>query len=85
MWALTGCKRCRRMRYAFQVVIKQREGYFLGYCPELPGLEARGDTVEECRRNVLNCLNAALAERRVLSGSVSYTVSRRALLPPCPN
>jgi predicted RNase H-like HicB family nuclease len=40
------------MRNEFTSVIEQDGEWFIGYCPEIPGANGQGRTVEECRANL---------------------------------
>jgi len=38
------------MRNEFTAVIERDDDWLIGYCPEIPGANGQGKTVEECRR-----------------------------------
>ena len=54
------------------VIIQWTEaGNYLAYLPEVPGVAARGDTVEEAERNLGVALDNYLAIRRAEAGVVA--------------
>ena len=52
------------MRNEFTSVIEQDEEWFIGYCPEIPGANGQGRTVEECRANLSEAIALILEDRR---------------------
>jgi predicted RNase H-like HicB family nuclease len=46
----------------FTVVIKQDGEWFIGYCPEIPGANGQGRTVEECREDLAEAIALILEE-----------------------
>jgi predicted RNase H-like HicB family nuclease len=52
------------MHNEFTAIIEQDEGWFIGYCPEIPGANGQGRTVEECRRNLAEAIALILEDRR---------------------
>lgn len=52
------------MRSEFTAIIEQDEGWFIGYCPEIPGANGQGRTVEECRANLAEAIELILEDRR---------------------
>jgi predicted RNase H-like HicB family nuclease len=48
----------------FTAIIEQDEGWFIGYCPEIPGANGQGRTVEECRQNLAEAISLILEDRR---------------------
>ena len=70
------------MRNEFTAIIEAApEGGYFAYCPEIPGANGQGDTVEECRQNLAQAIELILEERRkdVLRGvpddAIRQTVS----------
>ena len=70
------------MRNEFTAIIEVApEGGYFAYCPEIPGANGQGDTVEECRQNLAQAIELILEERRkdVLRGvpddAIRQTVS----------
>jgi predicted RNase H-like HicB family nuclease len=52
------------MRNEFTAVIERDEEWFIAYCPEIPGANGQGRTVEECRRNLAEAIALILDDRR---------------------
>ena len=52
------------MRNEFTSVIEQDGEWFIGYCPEIPGANGQGRTVEDCRANLAEAIALILEDRR---------------------
>ena len=53
------------MRNEFTAVIERAaEGGYWGYCPEIPGANGQGETVEECEGSLRACIALILQDRR---------------------
>ncbi len=52
------------MRNEFTSIIEQDGEWFIGYCPEIPGANGQGRTVEECRASLLEAIAMILEDRR---------------------
>jgi predicted RNase H-like HicB family nuclease len=52
------------MRNEFTSVIEEDGEWFIGYCPEIPGANGQGRTVEECRTNLAEAIALILEDRR---------------------
>ena len=52
------------MHNEFTAIIEEDEGWFIAYCPEIPGANGQGKTVEECRQNLAQAINLILEDRR---------------------
>lgn len=52
------------MRNEFTSVIEEDGEWFIGYCPEIPGANGQGRTVEECRANLSEAIALILEDRR---------------------
>ncbi len=52
------------MRNEFTAIIEQAEGWYIAYCPEIPGANGQGRTKEECRGNLLEAIALILEDRR---------------------
>ena len=51
------------MRHEFTVLIEKGEKYYVGYCPEMPGANGQGETVEACRDNLREAIDLILQDR----------------------
>ena len=52
------------MHNEFTSIIEQDGEWFIGYCPEIPGANGQGRTVEECRSNLAEAIALILEDRR---------------------
>ena len=52
------------MRNEFTMIIEQDGEWFIGYCPEIPGANGQGRTVEECREDLAEAIALILEDRR---------------------
>jgi len=52
------------MHNEFTAIIEQDEDWFIAYCPEIPGANGQGRTIEECRRNLAAAIELILEDRR---------------------
>lgn len=51
------------MKNEFTAIIEHDENWFIGYCPEIPGANGQGKTVEECRTNLASAIELILEDR----------------------
>ncbi len=51
------------MRSRFTAIIEQDEGWYIAYCPEIPGANGQGRTIEECRINLAAAIELILEDR----------------------
>ncbi len=52
------------MHNEFTAIIEEDDGWFIAYCPEIPGANGQGKTIEECRENLAEAINLILEDRR---------------------
>ncbi|MGH9428281.1 MAG: type II toxin-antitoxin system HicB family antitoxin [Terriglobia bacterium] len=52
------------MRNEFTSVIEEDGEWFIGYCPEIPGANGQGRSVQECRANLSKAIALILEDRR---------------------
>lgn len=52
------------MHNEFTAIIEQDGEWFIGYCPEIPGANGQGKTIEECRENLAEAIALILEDRR---------------------
>jgi predicted RNase H-like HicB family nuclease len=50
------------MSGTFNVYMKKRK-IFIGYCPEIPGANGQGETLEECRESLKEAIRLILNDR----------------------
>jgi predicted RNase H-like HicB family nuclease len=52
------------MSNEFTAVFERDEDWYIGFCPEIPGANGQGRTIEECRRNLAQAIELVLEDRR---------------------
>ena len=52
------------MRNEFTAIIEQAEGWYIAYCPEVPGANGQGRTGEEARASLIEAIKLILEDRR---------------------
>lgn len=52
------------MKNEFTAIIEQDGEWFIGYCPEIPGANGQGRTVDECRQNLSEAISLIFEDRR---------------------
>lgn len=69
------------MRNEFTAVIEQAGEWYVAFCPEIPGANGQGKTLDECRRNLSEAIALILEDRRadglrgIPSDAITETVS----------
>jgi predicted RNase H-like HicB family nuclease len=54
----------RKMRNEFTAVFEKDGDWYIGYCPEIPGANGQGRTIEECRKSLAEAISLVLEDRR---------------------
>ena len=52
------------MHNEFTAIIEQDDDWYIAYCPEIPGANGQGRTLEECRRSLAEAIALILEDRR---------------------
>ncbi len=52
------------MRNEFTAIIEQDGEWYVAYCPEIPGANGQGRSVEECRKSLAEAISLILDDRR---------------------
>lgn len=52
------------MRNEFTAVIEKDGAWYIAYCPEIPGANGQGRTIEECRKSLAAAIRLILDDRR---------------------
>ena len=52
------------MAHQFTAVYKKDDDWYIGYCPEVPGANDQGKTLEECRESLREAIKLILEDRR---------------------
>jgi predicted RNase H-like HicB family nuclease len=47
----------------FTAIYEKGDKYYIGYCPEVPGANGQGETVEECRESLKEAIKLILQDR----------------------
>ena len=48
----------------FMAIIERHEDWFIAYCPEIPGANGQGCTIEECKRSLAEAIALILEDCR---------------------
>ena len=51
------------MRNEFTAIIERDGNWFIAYCPEVPGANGQGRTLDECRQNLADAIALILEDR----------------------
>jgi len=51
------------MRHEFTAIIEKEEEWYIAYCPEIPGANGQGKTIEECKKNLSEAIELILEDR----------------------
>jgi len=52
------------MTNEFTGVFEKDDDWYIGYCPELPGANGQGKTLDECRESLAEAIKLILEDRR---------------------
>jgi predicted RNase H-like HicB family nuclease len=52
------------MHNEFTAIIERDGDWYIAYCPEIPGANGQGRTIEECRENLVEAVALILEDRR---------------------
>lgn len=47
----------------FTAIYEKGEKYWIGYCPEVPGANGQGETIEKCREDLKEAIKLILQDR----------------------
>lgn len=47
----------------FTAIFEKGEKFYIGYCPEIPGANGQGETLEECRESLKEAIKLILQDR----------------------
>jgi predicted RNase H-like HicB family nuclease len=53
------------MRNEFTAIIERDEDWFIAYCPEIPGANGQGRTIQECLDSLAAAIALILEDRRL--------------------
>jgi predicted RNase H-like HicB family nuclease len=52
------------MHNEFTAIIEEDEGWYIAYCPEIPGANGQGKTKEEAKESLADAIALILEDRR---------------------
>ena len=52
------------MHNEFTAIIEEDEDWYIAYCPEIPGANGQGKTVEEAKNSLSDAIELILEDRR---------------------
>jgi predicted RNase H-like HicB family nuclease len=52
------------MKHEFTAIVERDGDWYVAYCPEIPGANGQGRTVDECRSNLADAVKLILEDRR---------------------
>ncbi len=52
------------MRNEFTAIIEKDGDWFIAYCPEIPGANGQGRSIQECKENLVAAIELILEDRR---------------------
>lgn len=52
------------MSNEFTGVFEREDDWYVGFCPEVPGANGQGKTLEECRESLIEAIRLILEDRR---------------------
>ena len=53
-----------KLHNEFTAIIERDEKWYIGYCPEIPGANGQGETVETCKQSLAEAISLILQDRR---------------------
>ena len=52
------------MHNEFTAIIEKDEDWYIAYCPEIPGANGQGKTIEECKASLSAAISLIMEDRR---------------------
>ena len=52
------------MHNEFTAIFEKDEEWYIAYCPEIPGANGQGKTLDECRKSLSDAISLILEDRR---------------------
>lgn len=52
------------MHNEFTAIIEKDDDWYIAYCPEVPGANGQGKTIEECKASLAEAISLILEDRR---------------------
>ena len=54
----------RKMRNEFTAIIEKEDDWYIAYCPEIPGANGQGTTIDAARDDLAEAIALVLEDRR---------------------
>ncbi len=66
------------MHNEFTAIFEKDEEWYIAYCPEIPGANGQGKTLNECRKSLSEAISLILEDRRndVLRGMPENAIKK---------
>ena len=52
------------MHNEFTAIIEKEEDWYIAYCPEVPGANGQGKTIDECKASLAAAVSLIMKDRR---------------------
>ena len=52
------------MKNEFTAIIEKDDDWYIAYCPEIPGANGQGKSIDECKQNLSEAISLILRDRR---------------------
>ena len=52
------------MKNEFTAIIEKDDDWYIAYCPEIPGANGQGKSIEECKQSLSEAISLILEDRR---------------------
>ena len=52
------------MKNEFTAIIEKDDDWYIAYCPEIPGANGQGKSIEGCKQNLKRAISLILKDRR---------------------
>ncbi|MCI0692724.1 type II toxin-antitoxin system HicB family antitoxin [candidate division KSB1 bacterium] len=71
------------MHNEFTAIIERDGDWYIAYCPEIPGANGQGRTIEECRKSLAAAIELILEDRRedALRGVPAEAIRESVVVP----
>ncbi len=51
------------MHNNFNAIIEKGDSFYIGYCPEVPGANGQGETIEQCKESLKEAIKLILQDK----------------------
>ncbi len=51
------------MQNNFNAIIEKGDSFYIGYCPEVPGANGQGKTIEQCKESLKEAIKLILQDK----------------------